>query len=228
MLISGLGADHQYWSSVQKMLVKDHRVCWYDRAGLGLSAKRAGALKVASKKQAAELRAVLTAVGETGPLVIVGHSYGGLLARTFANRYASSTAGLALIDASYATQWQGGSRYWGERKTIIDMRKTEKFTLGVPQMGAKPLAVVGAGLGTSLNWHRKLAEMKRLGQNSIQVTARNSYHVVMYSQPAVVTEAIAEVWTSAVTGATIPNCKANIATWSALGAYCGRKKANSQ
>jgi pimeloyl-ACP methyl ester carboxylesterase len=46
-----------------------------------------------------DLHALLRAAGETGPYVIVGHSYGGLVARLYASTCPKDVAGLVLVDA---------------------------------------------------------------------------------------------------------------------------------
>jgi pimeloyl-ACP methyl ester carboxylesterase len=40
-----------------------------------------------------------------GPYVLVGHSYGGLVMRAFADLYPDEAAGMVLVDASHPDQW---------------------------------------------------------------------------------------------------------------------------
>jgi pimeloyl-ACP methyl ester carboxylesterase len=47
----------------------------------------------------ADLHALLSAAAEVGPFVFVGHSYGGLVARIYANTYPEDVCGLVLVDA---------------------------------------------------------------------------------------------------------------------------------
>lgn len=47
----------------------------------------------------ADLEALLTRVGETGPLILVGHSMGGLLLRVFVGRNRERVTGVVLVDA---------------------------------------------------------------------------------------------------------------------------------
>lgn len=47
----------------------------------------------------ADLRAVLTAAGVSGPTVLVGHSYGGIVSRLFASMYPDDVAGMVLVDS---------------------------------------------------------------------------------------------------------------------------------
>jgi pimeloyl-ACP methyl ester carboxylesterase len=47
----------------------------------------------------------LGTAGIVGPYVIAGHSYGGLVARAFADLYPNEVVGLVLVDASHPGQW---------------------------------------------------------------------------------------------------------------------------
>lgn len=98
-LETGMGVVSDAWSRVHHDLAQDHRVCRYDRAGTGHSdpfdgAKDAGAT-------ADRLAALADAVGIEGPMVITGHSYGGLVARVFAHRFPERAAALVLVDSAH-------------------------------------------------------------------------------------------------------------------------------
>jgi pimeloyl-ACP methyl ester carboxylesterase len=81
------------------------RVCTYDRAGLGWSDPAPQGWTQAG--MAADLHALLAAAGEPGPYVIVAHSLGGLLARTYARTYPDDVAGLILLDATSDEEFDG-------------------------------------------------------------------------------------------------------------------------
>lgn len=98
ILESGLGNDWLIWQKVQSEIAKTNRVCSYDRAGIGWSAARSGprgALTIAS-----QLQALLRVAGIRGPLMLVGHSAGGLYVRAFAGLFPHEVVGLVLVDAS--------------------------------------------------------------------------------------------------------------------------------
>lgn len=98
ILESGLGNDWLIWQKVQSQISRTNRVCSYDRAGIGWSPARPGsrgALTIAE-----QLKALLRVAGIQGPLVLVGHSAGGLYARAFAGRFPTEVVGLVLVDAS--------------------------------------------------------------------------------------------------------------------------------
>jgi pimeloyl-ACP methyl ester carboxylesterase len=75
----------------------------YDRPGTPVGEKPSRSDPVpqptTAKDAVAELHALLGAAGETGPYVLVGHSYGGLVVRLYASTYPKDVSGLVLVDA---------------------------------------------------------------------------------------------------------------------------------
>ena len=96
MIISGAGDYSLSWRTVQRKLSDHHRVCTYDRAGLGWSS--ATATPRTGRHIIPELTRLLRAGGIRGPLLIVGHSMGGIYARMFAARHPARIRGMVLID----------------------------------------------------------------------------------------------------------------------------------
>ena len=72
-------------------------LCSYDRAGLGWSDPAPQPMSLDDR--ADDLRAMLSAAGLTGPLILVGHSYGGYIVRAFAKSQPERVAGIVLVDA---------------------------------------------------------------------------------------------------------------------------------
>ena len=70
---------------MQPELSKLTRVCSYDRAGYGWSAPRPGPRDADTVAQ--QLHALLQQAGITGPLVLMGHSMGGIYIRDYASQY---------------------------------------------------------------------------------------------------------------------------------------------
>lgn len=86
------------WAVVQEKLAqKGLRSLAYDRAGLGGSDP--GPLPRDGEAVRRDLTALLTALGETGPMLLVGHSMGGLMVRLIAQAQPDRTVGLVLVDA---------------------------------------------------------------------------------------------------------------------------------
>jgi pimeloyl-ACP methyl ester carboxylesterase len=100
VLEAGLGMDTATWSKLVPLL-GDARVCAYDRAGRGKS-DPAETPRTADDL-VDDLDRLLDAAGIEPPLVLVGHSFGGLVARLFAARHPEDVTGVILIDPSPST-----------------------------------------------------------------------------------------------------------------------------
>lgn len=98
VLESGGAESYLVWGKVQPSLSRVTRVCSYDRAGLGWSEAVPGPRD--SAHVAEQLHALLTQAGIHGPLVLMGHSAGGLYIRTYAKRFPTDIAGLVFVDAT--------------------------------------------------------------------------------------------------------------------------------
>ncbi len=90
----GTSAD---WDDVLTDLARAGRVCAYDRAGQGASPP--GPPPRDALAIARDLAATLDRLGETGPVILAGHSNGGVYAEAFAVLYPQRTAGLLYINA---------------------------------------------------------------------------------------------------------------------------------
>jgi len=110
VLVGGLRASADDWSISNKStpavfpeVAKFTRVCACDRPGTPIDEKPSRSDPVrqptTAKDAVADLHALLSAAGEAGPYVLVGHSYGGLIVRLYASTYPKEVSGLVLIDA---------------------------------------------------------------------------------------------------------------------------------
>lgn len=102
VLEAGMGNCSFDWRLIQPAVAQWGRVCAYDRAGYGWSdASRAvGSLQ----QRAADLHTLLTKAGESGPYVLVGHSFGGILVREFARQHPQEVVGMVLVDSAHEGQ----------------------------------------------------------------------------------------------------------------------------
>jgi len=96
ILESGAFGTSADWARVLDDLAVGGRVCAYDRAGVGASPPRTGGESVTAI--ATELAALLDSLGETGPVILVGHSNGALYIETFAAMWPQRVAGLVYIN----------------------------------------------------------------------------------------------------------------------------------
>ena len=101
VLIAGYGDTGGNWSAVEPTLAQRSRVCSYDRFGDATSDAPPRPQTFAS--EAKDLRKLLRSIKEPGPYVVVGHSFGGAEAVTFAKLFAKEVRGLLLLDASPTT-----------------------------------------------------------------------------------------------------------------------------
>lgn len=99
LLEAGLNEFSVQWTQVQTEAAKFARVCSYDRAGLGWSDR--GRLPRSGTAMVLELQTLIERSDIQGPLVLVGHSFGGLLAREYAQAHAGRVVGLVLVDAAH-------------------------------------------------------------------------------------------------------------------------------
>ncbi len=86
------------YGKAQDLIAPFARVCVYDRAGLGWSDK-ATSLHT-QQDMVKDLHTLVAASKLQGPLVLVGHSIGGLLARMYVKTYPGDVAGMVLVDAT--------------------------------------------------------------------------------------------------------------------------------
>lgn len=93
---SGLGDGMTAWRDVIDSVSRFARVLAYDRPGIGASPPATG---MGDPMRAVDRLADLIArIGEREPVVIVGHSLGGVLAQIFARRYPEQMSGMVLVD----------------------------------------------------------------------------------------------------------------------------------
>lgn len=89
-------ANAAQWGLVQPALANSTRVCAYDRAGFGWSDP--GPAPRDAQQNMHELHTLLDKAGIPGPYVLVGHSYGGNVARLYVAHYRDQVAGMVLVD----------------------------------------------------------------------------------------------------------------------------------
>jgi len=96
---NGLGDYSFDWVLVQARVAKFTRICTYDRAGYAWSDP--GPKPRSFAQINLDLHEALAKLGEQGPFLMVGHSYGGPVVRNFAAVYRSDVAGMVQVDAAF-------------------------------------------------------------------------------------------------------------------------------
>jgi Predicted hydrolases or acyltransferases (alpha/beta hydrolase superfamily) len=99
-LIAGMGLDaHASFSRIHHNYDGTGRICMYDRAGMGKStfpkARTRTLNELVEELHGVSIRA------DWGKLVLVAHSFGGFIARSYASKYHEETLGILLLDAPH-------------------------------------------------------------------------------------------------------------------------------
>ena len=100
---SGMGNSSESWLGIQPKVAEFARVCIYDRAGLGNSDPSIHTQ--ATTQMALDLRNLLARTSVGDPLVLVGHSLGGINVRLYASMYPTEVVGMVLVDSTHEEQF---------------------------------------------------------------------------------------------------------------------------
>jgi len=102
ILVHGLGDDIKTWRSILKPLSTLSEAAAFNRPGYGQSAWEG--IPRDAKTISDEIRFILHEAGYTSPVILAGHSLGGVYAQVYARRFPSEVAGLVLIDTTVPGQ----------------------------------------------------------------------------------------------------------------------------
>jgi pimeloyl-ACP methyl ester carboxylesterase len=232
LLEAGFGNSSQDWLPVLPALGGISRTCAYDRAGLGESDTMPGVHDAGDEIK--DLERLLDRGRIEPPYVLVGHSYGGLLARLFARAHPDQTSGVVLVDAIGRDDWRRGfaawpkslapklRREWAQPITDgVGRRASAALASDIRTLGDKPLVIVTAARARELYpefppslyrratrfWRRLQTELATLSPDHAHVVALRSDHVVQAHQPDVVIQAIRAVVRAVRDRAQLPPCE---------------------
>ncbi|MCI0901016.1 MAG: alpha/beta hydrolase, partial [Chloroflexi bacterium] len=155
ILSSGLASGIHDWKPVEERVSAFTLVCSYDRSGLGESDAAEGV--PTSQTAADNLHSLLAGAGITGPVVLVGHSYGGLVVQLFAAQHSEKTAGVVLVDSLHKDNLVSAAEILGDQTMAVFMGAVRANPEGVDlaasldqvrvsgNLGDLPLTVITAG-----------------------------------------------------------------------------------
>jgi pimeloyl-ACP methyl ester carboxylesterase len=153
VLEAGMGSFSSNWHWVHQELAATTRVVAYDRAGLGWSDR--GPRPRDARRIATELHTALKRAGVQGPYVLVGHSFGGLPVRMFADCYRDEVAGIVLADASHPDQWVR----WPIRHADLILLVSQRVVAALAWLGLLRLFDLSAPTSAGLP-ERQAAELR--------------------------------------------------------------------
>jgi pimeloyl-ACP methyl ester carboxylesterase len=231
VLEAGFGAGTRDWEAVQPTLGRTTQTCAYDRAGIGNSIAGRGTRDAAAEID--DLEQLLVAAHIDPPYVLVGHSYGGLLARLFAQAHAADTAGIVLVDSMGRDQTRRTMAIWPMSQSRrlrrelaqpvregVNVAAGEALAARIRTLHDLPLVVITAGsetfggapprLAHALGklWTRMQDELATLSNDHVHVIAVHSDHFVQgtQGQPDVVIRAVRAVVDAARDNTPLPSC----------------------
>ncbi|HTE72463.1 MAG TPA: alpha/beta fold hydrolase [Actinomycetes bacterium] len=213
VLVSGLGASRHTFDGLVTDLARRHRVCSYDRAGLGDSPPlRRREPDPWPGNAADELAATLVARGEQPPYVLLGWSYGGLVVQAFTERHGGLVDGLVLEDSSAAEQFVDRAWdhiTWDEGGRLVDTRRTVRALRAV-DLGGRPTVVLSSDAITGAAgrlWYRYHDRLAASSTDAVHVEVLGAPHAVHEGNQAIVATAVDAVVAAVRDDAALTGCR---------------------
>lgn len=143
ILEAGLNDFFVSWSKVQPEIAGLTSVCSYDRAGLGWS--EASPHPRTSDVMVDELHSLLVKSRIEGPYILVGHSFGGILMRQFAQKYPEEVRGIVLVDSAHEQQVMRLPSLAATAEQFADQFRTLSTMSSLGMMALSPATIPNRG-----------------------------------------------------------------------------------
>lgn len=97
-ILPGMGCSFEEWFEVTEALSKTNKIIMFHRPGSGES--EIGEEERTTTANAEEMKQLIEKLEIKEPVILIGHSYGGLCAQHFSKLYPEKVKGLLLIDST--------------------------------------------------------------------------------------------------------------------------------
>lgn len=121
IIITGGGTVSPLYYHLQEKLSETVYTCTYDRPGLGWSEPNDNPAH--AKNMSDDLYQLLMAAKIDGPIVLAGHSLGGIVSLIYSADHEDQVAGIAFVDSSHYNQIE----YFGEEYSDAIYQQTEEM-----------------------------------------------------------------------------------------------------
>lgn len=98
LILTGMGSPFYEWEEITYKLAETNQVIMYHRPGLGKSENNH--IERTTEDVTKDIIQILQKVNITEPIILAGHSYGGLCAQHFSKLYPYRIRGLLLLDST--------------------------------------------------------------------------------------------------------------------------------
>ena len=134
---AGIAATHLNWFHIQETVSRFTGTASYDRSGLGWSspcrtARTPGNIVV-------ELHAMLHRAGIKPPYILVGHSFGGMVMRRYAQMYPEDVLSVLLVDPMRCEEWPPLNP--GRQSEIDRGKRLSRYAVPIARFGLARLAI---------------------------------------------------------------------------------------
>ncbi|WP_257350984.1 alpha/beta fold hydrolase [Pseudalkalibacillus decolorationis] len=197
------------WNSIRDEVSEFARMFIYDRAGIGKSEKDQ---RYRHSKQSVEnLHTLLQNANVKPPYVLVGHSFGGLNVRLFANTYPEEIAGVILLDSCHEDQNKVLPPLFSDKVrddyfsgfaaegSLSEFEESLEQVRRSGSLGHIPLIVVTGGnqphhTDESMNaWMSFQKDLANLSTRSKHIIVENAGHAIHIDSPEAVINSIKEM-----------------------------------
>lgn len=221
VLLTGFGGTIDYWQTVPAALASKSQVIAVNRPGYGKSSVADGDYALTAVE---DIRAVAKAAAGGRPVVLVGHSLGGLYANLYARLYPGEVAGVVFVDSTAPEAVLRADQFGfpngglgdaaapalrlqdpGVRQEVEGAVSLARRVLAAGAFPAVPVVSLRAGPADLLAddpqgdaWYEALGALGTPGETR---RVADSGHHIQYNRPDAVVKAVADVFGLATRGA---------------------------